>query len=324
VVVLEAVRVVLGVCLALLGASLLYAQSTPAAEITTLDLVVRDEARSRNIPVLIYLPVATAPAPVVLFSHGLGGDRTGSAYFGRHLATSGYVGVFLQHPGSDDRVWREVPALRRMAALRGAATPEQFLHRTADVRVVLDTLTTWQRAASHPLRGRLDMDRIAMSGHSFGAVSTQAVSGQFGAGQGRRLTDARIKAAIIMSPSLPATGTPEQAFGRVTIPWLLMTGTRDEAAIGDATVESRLGVFPALPTGGKYELVLFDGQHSAFTDRDLPGDRIERNPNHHRAISRISTAFLDAWLKKDAAARAWLDGDGPRTVLEPRDRWQKK
>jgi len=312
---------VAGLLIAVLGwTSGLQDSKTPVS----LDLVVRDAARARNIPVLIYLPSDTKPAPVVLFSHGLGGNRTGSAYFGQHLAKSGYVGVFLQHPGSDDSVWRDVPLLRRMAALRAAANAEQFLQRTADVRAVLDTLTKWQADPAHQLRGRLDLDRVAMSGHSFGAVTTQAVSGQSAAVQGKRLTDPRIKAAIIMSPSLPATGTPENAFGSVTIPWLLMTGTRDEAAIGDATAQSRRGVFPALPPGGKYELVLFDEQHSAFTDRDLPGDRVGRNPKHHGAINAIATAFLDAWLRKDPVARAWLDGDGPRSVLDPRDTWKKK
>jgi hypothetical protein len=29
-------------------------------------------------------------------------------------------------------------------------------------------------------------------------------------------------------------------------------------------------------------------------------------------------------LKGDAHARAWLDGNGPRSVLETKDRWQKK
>jgi predicted dienelactone hydrolase len=318
-------RVIVGACLLVFGIGLSGAQSAPQdLKVDTLDLVVRDAGRSRTIPVLIYLPTDKKPAPVVLFSHGLGGDRTGSAYWGQHLARHGYLGVFLQHPGSDDRVWRDVPLVRRMAALRGAATAEQFLHRTADVRMVLDTLTTWQADPAHPLGGRLAMDRVAMSGHSFGAVTTQAVSGQSAAVQGRRLVDPRIKAAIIMSPSVPAAGTPEHAFGGVTIPWLLMTGTRDTSAIGDATVQSRLGVFPALPPGGKYELVLFEGQHSAFTGRDLPGDRLERNPNHHRAITAIGTAFLDAWLRKDSVARAWLDGDGPRSVLEPRDSWKKK
>ena len=65
-------------------------------------------------------------------------------------------------------------------------------------------------------------------------------------------------------------------------------------------------------------------EHSAFTDRALPGDREPRNPNHHRAILALSTAFWDACLRDDAAAQAWLDGEGARAVLEPTDRWQRK
>ena len=103
-----------------------------------------------------------------------------------------------------------------------------------------------------------------------------------------------------------------------------MTGTKDVAPIGHADVASRLAVFPALPTGHKYELVLGKAEHSAFTDTALPGDREPRNPNHHRAILAISTAFWDAYLKNDPAARVWLDSTGPRSVLEPNDQWQKK
>ena len=87
---------------------------------------------------------------------------------------------------------------------------------------------------------------------------------------------------------------------------------------------SRLAVYPALPAGGKYELVLHNAEHSAFTDRALPGDTQQRNPNHHRAILALSTAFWDAYLRNDPAAKAWLDGDGPSSVLEKDDRWQKK
>jgi hypothetical protein len=103
-----------------------------------------------------------------------------------------------------------------------------------------------------------------------------------------------------------------------------MTGTNDVGAIGGADVGSRLSVFPALPPGAKYELVLEQAEHSAFTDRALPGDKNNRNPNHHKAILAISTAFLDAYLRDDAAAKTWLDGEGPRSVLEAADRWQRK
>jgi hypothetical protein len=103
-----------------------------------------------------------------------------------------------------------------------------------------------------------------------------------------------------------------------------MTGTKDTSAIGSQSVESRLAVFPALPEGRAYEVVLHDAEHSAFTDRGLPGDREPRNPNHHRVILALSTAFWDAYLRGDADARSWLDGDGPRTLLEANDRWQRK
>ncbi len=90
-------------------------------------------------------------------------------------------------------------------------------------------------------------------------------------------------------------------------------------SIGDADTRSRLGVFPALPPDGKYELVLDRAEHSAFTDRPLPGDVEKRNPNHHLAILALCTAFWDAWLRDDSATRVWLDGEGPRSILEKDD-----
>jgi hypothetical protein len=129
-----------------------------------------------------------------------------------------------------------------------------------------------------------------------------------------------------MSPSPPQRrgADPKLAFGEVRLPWLLLTGTEDDSPIGDLEPARRLEVYPALPPGGKYELVLFGAEHSAFGDRPLAADRAPRNPNHHRAVLALTTAFWDAWLRDDSAARAWLDGDGPRSVLETKDRWQRK
>lgn len=296
----------------------------PAEAPPSLELSVIDEARSRDIPLRVYLPASDQPAPVVLFSHGLGGSRDGNAFMGEHWAARGYVAVFLQHPGSDTSVWQGKPLGQRMAAMRDAAGLQNFMLRVADVPAVLDQLEKWNTTGDHPLHGRLDLDHVGMSGHSFGAVTTQAVSGQSFLRGDDTFTDPRIRAAIAFSPSTPRRGTAEGAFGKVEIPWLLMTGTEDSAPIGGQTVESRLAVFPALPPGKKYELVLDKAEHSAFTDRALPGDHEARNPNHHRAILALSAAFWDAYLRNDAAAKAWLDGDGPSKLLEKADRWQKK
>jgi predicted dienelactone hydrolase len=291
---------------------------------TSIELTVRDEKRDRAIPLRVYLPPVKTPAPVVLFSHGLGGTREGSAYLGLHWSARGYVAVFLQHPGSDDSAWRNIAPAERMKALDAAASVQNFMLRVKDVPAALDALTRWNESADHPLSGRLDMTHVGMSGHSFGAVTTQAVSGQSVPTGGQPFTDPRIKAAIAMSPSPPRRGSAATAFGSVKIPWMLMTGTKDTAIIGDSTPEARATVFPALAPGGKYELILHNAEHSAFTERALPGDKEPRNPNHHRAILALSTAFWDAYLKGDAEAKTWLDSDGPRSILEKDDQWQKK
>jgi hypothetical protein len=120
-----------------------------------------------------------------------------------------------------------------------------------------------------------------------------------------------------------ATSRPAQLDLTVhEIPWMLMTGTKDLAPIGNADMKSRLAVYQALHGAAKYEVVLHNAEHSVFTDRRLPGDREPRNPNHHRVILALSTAFWDAYLRGDTAALAWLNGHGPRSVMETEDQWQ--
>jgi len=240
------------------------------------DLAVHDARRNRDIPVRIYLPASEKPQPVVLFSHGLGGSRAGSKFLAEQWTARGYVAVFIQHPGSDDAVWKDAAPPKRMDALREAASLENFLLRVKDVPAVLDQLEVWNK--SGPLAGRMDLTKIGMSGHSFGAVTTEAVSGETFPMTGQKLTDARIRAAVIFSPSAPRTTTADRAFADVKIPWLLMTGTNDVAPIGDADLKSRLAVYPALHGAPKYQVVLDKAEHSAFTDRALPGDNWKASP----------------------------------------------
>jgi predicted dienelactone hydrolase len=292
---------------------------------STVDLTVEDSSRGRDIPLRVYLPASSDAAPVILFSHGLGGSRTGNPYLGQHWAGRGYVVVFMQHVGSDESVWKDVPMLQRMASMKKAASLQNTLNRFKDVVAMIDQLERWNESSDSKLKGRMDLKHLGMSGHSFGAVTTQGVSGQRTRMGDAIFTDDRIQASVIMSPSSPKTGgDPAKLFGGVTVPWLLMTGTNDVALVGDADVESRLAVFPALPNGSKYQVVLDGGEHEAFSDRDLPGSKNKRNPNHHRVILALSTAFWDAYLQGDARAKEWIDGASPSNVLEKADRWERK
>lgn len=290
----------------------------PAEEpVEVVNHTLRDSARERDIPIRVFLTPSSDPAPVILVSHGLGGSLEDGAYLGRHWSARGYVVVYMQHAGSDEPIWRDVPPEARAEAVTRAASPEQLLNRIQDVAFVLNF-----GKSDHVLRERMDTDRVGIAGHSFGAVTAQAVGGaRIGF---LNFHDARIKAALMMSPSAPRVGTPEQAFGRVGIPWMLMTGTRDRSGISGETAESRLRVYPALPPGGKYELVLDRAEHNAFGDRPLGARQTPRNPNHHRVVLALSTAFWDAKLMENEAATAWLEGEGPGEVMEEGDRFQHK
>jgi predicted dienelactone hydrolase len=291
---------------------------------TSLTLSFRDERRDRTIPVRVYLPAATTPAPVIVWSHGLGGSRDNSPYLGTHWSKRGYVCVFLQHPGSDEAVWRDAPLRERMGALRAAASMANLRLRCEDVGKALDQIALWHADDQHELHGRLDLERVGMCGHSFGAQTTQCVGGQSAPLVGARFRDDRIDAALPMSPAPPARADVRKAFGDVRIPWLLMTGTHDGSPIDDRDPATRREVYPALPTTiDRYELVLHEAEHSAFADVPLRGETKARKATHHRSILALSTAFWDCHLRGDAAARAWLHGDDPRRVLDAEDLWQR-
>ena len=98
----------------------------------THDLTLTDDARKREVPLRVYLPTATDPAPVVLFSHGLGGSRENGGYLGKHWSARGYVVVFLQHAGSDESVWKDAPIGQRMTALTRAASAQNLLLRQGE------------------------------------------------------------------------------------------------------------------------------------------------------------------------------------------------
>lgn len=289
---------------------------------THTDITLKDADRKRDLPIRVYLPESKKPQPVVIFSHGLGGARTNNAYLGNHFAARGYVVIFTQHIGSDESVWQGVPMRERMSAMKRAASAQNLQLRVQDIHFLLTQLNSLN-AKNPTFKGRFDLNQIGMSGHSFGAGTTQSVSGQTYSALKEQWTDQRIDAAIMYSPSFPARGG-DKAFASVAIPWLVMTGTEDGGLVGDQTPASRAKVFPALKPGNKFEVILFGAEHNAFGERSLPGEKGNRNPNHHKVILGVSTAFWDAFLRQDSAAKAWLNGKGPRSIMEPKDTWKKK
>ncbi|WP_193214146.1 alpha/beta hydrolase family protein [Luteolibacter marinus] len=275
----------------------------------------------RKVPIRVYLPQSSAPAPVILFSHGLGGSRDNNPYLGNHWAKRGYAVVFVQHPGSDEGVWKDAPMARRMGEMKKAASVESFRNRSKDIPTVIDALERWNGEKGHALDHRLDLAHLGMSGHSFGALTTQAMAGEAKAGGRFSLREPRIDAAVMMSPSPPRAGSPALAFAPIDIPCLLMTGTKDDSPIGGTSPGDRLKVFPHLKKASAWQVVFDQGNHMIFSDRD-PLGKTARNARYHRAILALTTAFWDAHLKGDAAAGKWLRDGSARSVLASEDLWQ--
>lgn len=283
-----------------------------------------DAKRDRVVPLKLYVPNTEKPVPVVLFSHGLGGSRNNNVYLGRYWAEAGYVAVFIQHIGSDESVWKDAAPRDRLTAMQAAASAKSALDRYADVPFVLDQLEKWNAEEGNPLHGKMDLTKIGMSGHSFGAVTTQGMMGQRFPGN-RTVADTRLKAFVLFSPSAHRTASPETAFGQVTKPVLCMTGTKDVSVIEKGLDPlSRQLVYKALPAGDKFQLIFENGEHYTFGDSAQPG--MEEQAKHHPAIQKLSTAFWDAYLKGDEKAKAWLQSGTPKKALslDPKDVWEWK
>jgi dienelactone hydrolase len=161
----------------------------------------KDAARERSLPLKIRVPDGDGRVPLVIFSHGLGGSREGGKAWGEHWSANGYLVIHVQHPGSDELLWKGAGEGAPKQRLARGATPEQLLGRVDDVRFVIDELTRLQTKSDAPAwTKRADLSRIAMTGHSFGARTTMALAGERYPGPIKSVADARITAFIAFSP----------------------------------------------------------------------------------------------------------------------------
>ncbi len=290
--------------------------------VDALTLEWRDTKRQRDVPAKIYFPKsATNACPVIVFSHGVGGSREGYEYLGRHWASHGYVSVHLQHHGSDDAVWRGVA--NPMQSMRSATMdPLNAVNRAIDVSFALDELTAMNKTNA-VFRGKLDLDRIGVAGHSFGAWTTLAVAGQSVGLTGKSYADQRVKAAIAMSapvPKIPAT----RNYSKITIPLLHMTGTADNSPIGDTAAKDRRIPFDEITNTPQFLVTFTGGDHMLFSG---PSARRAETPQltaMHETIRASTTAFWDAYLRNDVKAKVWLTDGGFEKALGEQGVCEKK
>jgi predicted dienelactone hydrolase len=295
-------------------------------EVTTFDW--QDTKRDRNVPAKIYSPKSgNGPFPVIIFSHGLGGTRDGYKYLGRHWASHGYVSVHLQHIGSDDTVWKGAEQGERMQSMRRAIlNPQNSINRPLDASFAIDQMEKLNRE-SGPFKGRLDLNRIGVAGHSFGAYTTLAGAGEVFVGplvDGKTLRDPRVKAAIPMSSPVPRDKNQlDKAFGSIAIPCLHMTGTKDMSMINETQPAERRMPYDHIQLADQYLITFQGGDHMIFSGRGRMAGG-EKDARFQEFIRASSTAFWDAYLKNDAKAKAWLKDGGFEKALGQDGVFEKK
>lgn len=302
-------------CFSFPGAAAWSTVSTPQGH-RVLDLELLDDDRRRPVPARLYLPQQASPAhpvPMVVFSHGLGGSRTGYRYLASHWADAGIASLHPQHIGSDHAVWRGNP-LELVQRLQSAAREAEAQARVLDVRFALDRVLASEQA---PL---IDASNIAVAGHSYGANTAMLVSGARVAGGSSdvaNLRDQRFQAAILISaPPLMGQGPVEQVLGAVSIPTLHVTSLDDTINIPGyrSTVEDRIAIFHAMNRSTRTLAVFNVGGHSIFTDR-ITRSGPETSTRIKAATRELCSIFLRQSLihghpgggEADPGARVSLD-----------------
>jgi predicted dienelactone hydrolase len=273
------------------------------------------QTRGRPLSIKVHVPEGDGPWPVVIVSHGAGGNRDTHFAQAQDLARHGYGVLCLEHPGSNtERMKSSIRIFRNLKQM--IHDPAELLGRPKDVAFAVDQAAEWNR--SHPrLRGRLDLTRVAVMGHSFGAYTVLVVSGarpaapaeadakEPGQSLGPDLFDARIKCGIALSPQGP--GDPfflKESYSTIRIPVLGISGTRDKQQNGDAPL-ARLESFKLWPAnkGQNAFLWLTNAGHLDFTDSSSASGESGRGlPSANRAdvqkvVRAASLMFLKECLK---------------------------
>ena len=268
-----------------------------------------DSAQGRAIPVRIYFPRQTKPAPVILFSHGIGASIESCTYLANAWVAQGFACVLVQHPGSDENIWKG--KVRFLNEFR-TAFEQNWSSRTRarDLHFVLNRLE--QLVQSDPrFASRIDMDRVGVGGVDLGALASLLMAGQVPPDNGDSLYDSRIKAVLALSPPVRAMNIGYQKmYQPIAAPTLFITGTKDDGIVGPTKAVHRRIPFDAMDQCQRYLITLDGGDHRIYGGRVFSFLPARNDEKFQSAIVRSSTFFWRAVLQNDPVAVQAMDRYG--------------
>lgn len=286
--------------------SLYAATAGPHAVKSVTNLELTDAARKQPLLVRATYPQSTGRFPVIVFSHGAFGSKDAYDPLVRHWASHGYVVLQPTHGDSISLMdpTMKVNVFRSENPFEVVDINKHWRTRAEEIALIvrsLDKLES-QHAA---LRGKLDADRIAVGGHSYGGQTTQLVGGL---NRGADLMVPNLRALLMLSPPGPSDPSTPAMYRRLTAPTLVVTGSRDNSPRTGKGYQWRLKTYDLLPAKPKYLLFIEDAEHnlggvSGVTGRIAGGGA---EPHHLTYVQSATTAFWDAHLKSETAAQAFL------------------
>jgi len=232
----------------------------------------------RKIPIKVHIPKNGGPYPLIIISHGAGGNWDTHYAQARHLASHGFVVLCVEHTGSNTEKMRD--GIRIFQNLKKMIhDSNEVLGRPKDISFAINQAYEWSKSDKN-LMGKIDLNHIGLMGHSFGAYTTLAVAGARpaldwivpkvgpGAGLGPDLSDKRVHCGVALSPQ--GAGDPfflKQSYESIRIPILGISGTRDDQQNGDPAV-ARYNSFKLWPEMEKKNMFLWltNAGHPDFTD----------------------------------------------------------
>jgi dienelactone hydrolase len=234
----------------------------PAPPFEVAELTRTYTNNSRTLVTSVRVPDGPGPFPLVVFAHGSGGHERKTTMLLDAWARAGHVVAAPAFPMTNDDVQPRVIG--------------DYVEQPGDVTTVIDNVLAESEAASGPLAGAVDADRIGLAGHSLGGAT------MYGLVADTCCRDDRVDAVIALSaPRLPF---PEGSAAPSNLPLLVVHGTAD----GSVPYDSGRAVYDAW-TGPKWFLTLERGPHSAaYEDPPTAWDVI---------VEEATTRFWDAELR---------------------------
>ncbi|MGK7921704.1 MAG: alpha/beta hydrolase [Trichodesmium sp.] len=136
-------------------------------------IILEDAARNRNFTAKFYLPNVSAKEtsiPVVVISHGLGSNGVNFESLAEHLASYGFAVALPLHRGSDYEYIKQFLAGKTQDMFQG----NEFIDRPLDISFLLNEL---EKLNQYQLQGKLNLEKVGIFGHSFGASTAFALAG---------------------------------------------------------------------------------------------------------------------------------------------------